>query len=86
MTGKYLSNRSWEKQQLYRLDNGMVVTVEWNQCYGEFVKRIDDPEGYWCASSGTDAMPERFHFLLDWQEVVVKSCDQKLIRPKFEKR
>ncbi len=52
MKGKRLA-KSWERQQFFRLDNGWEATVEWNQCYGEFVKALKSPDGkVWQASNG----------------------------------
>ncbi len=45
---------SWEKQDIYRLSNGWKATVEWNQCHGPFIKRLDSPDDsqMWLASNG----------------------------------
>lgn len=52
MKGKRLA-KSWEKQTFFLLDNGWEATVEWNQCYGEFVKALESPDGKrWQASNG----------------------------------
>jgi hypothetical protein len=84
MNGKRNNRLSWEKQTYFDLDNGVRVCVEYG-FYGEFIKSAEDKEGVWYANKGQDTLPERFKFLLEWNEVVVKSCNDKLIRPKFEK-
>ncbi len=52
-----INSRSWEKQSIFNLENGWVATVEYNPCYGEFVSRLDSPNGkMWHCSNGS---PER---------------------------
>jgi hypothetical protein len=84
MNGKYLS-KSWEKQQFYLLDNDVEVCVEWNQCYGDFIKAAFKNKIEWFACDGVKTLPEEFSFLLDWQEIVNETSETKLIRPKFNK-
>jgi hypothetical protein len=79
MTGRIIKRECWEKQHFFRLENGVKVCIEWNQHYGEFIKRLDDKDGYWVASNGLQTLPERFHFVLEWKD------EHNLIRPNFER-
>lgn len=48
------NKKSWEKQTLWKLENGWVATEEWNHFHGSFIKRLDSPEGkMWLASNGS---------------------------------
>jgi len=48
-----VSKASWEKQTIYILENGWVLTEEHNQCYGYFVKSLRSPQGkVWLACNG----------------------------------
>ncbi len=84
MKAKYNKRKSWEKQAVWNLDNGVQATVSFGH-YGEMVCRLDDKEGYWHCSSGIHTLPDRFAFVLPWQECVVQSAQQFIIRPMFEK-
>lgn len=84
MNGTCNHKESWEKQTIWNLDNGAKVTVEFG-AYGEMISRVDDAEGYWHCSDGIGTLPKRFEFVLPWQECVVKSCNDWIIRPMFNK-
>lgn len=86
MKAQFLSKQSWEKQQLYKLDNGCVVTVEFGH-YGESISRIEDNLGYWHCSDGWKTIPERFSFAKSWCEPYLSHSQDvfRLIRPRFEK-
>jgi hypothetical protein len=71
--------QSWEKQTFWKLNNGMTVIEEYNQCYGPFIKGIEDKDGAWHACDGRHTMEERFKFILEWD-------DGTLIRPNFQKK
>lgn len=73
---------SWEKQTIWRLGK-TKITEEWNQCYGQFIKRLDDKDGSWDASSGKP-LPERWAYMNAWREGG-DGPGQSLIRPNFEK-
>ena len=46
--------RSWEKQTLWKLENGWIATEEYSDHYGGFIKKLDSPDGkMWLASNGT---------------------------------
>jgi hypothetical protein len=88
MNGFWLKDRSWEKQQLFKLENGCIVTVESNiSIQKEFIKRIDDDQGYWVASSGKETLPERFNWIYQWEELVYPNNPSAgtWFVPKFEK-
>jgi len=79
------NSASWEKQTIWNLEDGTKLTEEWNQCYGPFVKRLDDEQGSWHASSGLP-LPERWAYMNAWREGGNGySGTHKLIRPNFEK-
>lgn len=95
MIGKFDKRQSWEKQQVFKLDNGWTATVEYSVHYGEMVSRLDSPKGeivshknatkgkaYWHCSDGLDDLPD---FAQSWREVVVMSAQTEIIRPRFEK-
>lgn len=83
MTGKYNKRQSWEKQTVYKLENGAKVTLEYNQHYGEYVSRIDLPNGdRWHCSNGNKDLPE---FAQGWVEVVHALSNLSLVRPKFDR-
>lgn len=53
MKGKYNREKSWEKQWVWDLENGWEATEEYG-CYGDFIKRLDSPDGkIWLCSNGT---------------------------------
>ena len=90
MIGTFNNQQSWEKQSVYVLDNGWTATLEYNSCYGEMISRLDAPKGqilasgkpYWHCSDGLKDLPD---FARPWLEVVVKSCNDQLVRPGFDK-
>ena len=73
MNGQYIPKESWEKQQVFLLDNGWKATIEFHQTYGEFIKRLDFPKGqafpngtsYWITSYGRSTLPK---FAKGWVE------------------
>ena len=91
MKGKYNTRQSWEKQSVYKLDNGWTATLEYNMSYGEFISRLDAPKGhllgngkpYWHCSDGLAHLPD---FAQGWREVVVKTAGDELVRAGFTKR
>lgn len=86
MNGKYLSRESWEKQKLFKLDNGCKVTIEYNSHYGEFVARIDDELGYWHCSDNLSKLPPRFAWALEWAVPIRENFpEEKWIVPKFNR-
>lgn len=86
MNGIFSSQKSSETQSVFTLENGCSVTIEYNQSYGEFVKRIDDKDGYWCASSGIAQLPGRFGWAMAWAVPKRKAYpDDKWIVPQFNK-
>lgn len=85
MKAKFNKRKSWEKQSYFKTKDGVEFCVEWSQHYGEYITSIEDKDGRWVACNGAETLPERFKKFLQWEEVVVKSCDSRLIRPKFEK-
>jgi hypothetical protein len=101
MIGKYNRRESWEKCSVYDLDNGWQAAIQHNQCYGEFVSRLSKDGKHWYASDGYDnpygtdpdpimqkvfkdhiALPE---FAKPWIEVINKTSEQTLVRPRFTK-
>ncbi len=101
MIAKYNRKESWEKCSVYDLENGWQAALQYNHCYGEFVSRLSNDGKSWHASDGYDnpyatssdpsiakvfadhiALPE---FARSWIEVVNKTADQTLVRPRFEK-
>lgn len=86
MNGKFCERNSWEKQKVFRLDNGCFVTLEYNSHYGEFISRIDDDKGYWHCSDGLEKLPERFCWILTWAESYNSNIpEKKLLIPKFNR-
>lgn len=83
MIGIFNRECSWELQSVWNLDNGAVITVEFNRTYGDMVSLIEFNGVRWHCSDGLAAIPE---FARDWIEVVVESADTRLARPKFEKK
>lgn len=84
LNGKHNKEESWEKQNVYDLDNGYRVTVEYNQHYGDMVSRIDAPDEtyYWHCSNGKDGLPE---FAREWIKPVAPGHWMTLVRPLFNK-
>lgn len=87
MKARLIKEATWEQQFYWLLENGVTVCVEHNQCYGDFIKSMEQitPNGVvkWYASSGF-VLPKEFDFAQEWREVVNKSDHSTLIRPKFQ--
>lgn len=94
MTGKYNRRQSWEKQQIYDLDNGWSATVEHSH-YGPMVSRLDSPAGevvsfkncpkgkpYWHCSDGFDDLPE---FARPWLKTIHQLTGTQIVTPGFTK-
>ncbi len=80
--GKYNSEKSWENQRVYNLDNGSEITTENSRFYGEMVTRIDLPNGeFWHSSDGLKGLPS---FAESWVEPISEGHWDKIVRPKFE--
>jgi hypothetical protein len=65
MNGTYMPYESWEKQSVWKLDNGWIATTGYSVHYGEFVQRFDIPTGkhtngktYWHCSDGIEHLPD----------------------------
>lgn len=81
--GKFDPKKSWEKQSVYNLENGVSVTAEYNQTYGVIVSKLEDHIGSWHCSEGLAALPERFNFALSWCEQYAPQIPDKVMRPRF---
>jgi len=91
MQGRFNRDESWEKQSVFLLDNGWMVTVE-NSYYGEIVARLDKDGKYWHCSNGientggisvnTVPLPE---FARSWVNGGDHCSSKNLVRPNFEK-
>jgi hypothetical protein len=92
--GKFDKRQSWEKQSVYKLDNGWTATLEYSH-YGEMVSRLDSPKGeivsyknapqgkaYWHCSDGHTDLPD---FARPWIKIVVPSAGTEIVCPGFEK-
>ena len=83
MIGVHDPERSWEKQNVWHLDNGWTAIVEYNQFYGELVSRLDGPQGQlWHCSDGMTGVPD---FAQPWIETLDMPAQLQLCRPNFEK-
>lgn len=85
ISGKYDHRRSWEKQQVWKLDNGFRATVEHSTHYGDMVVRLDFPDGgYWQCSGGDACLPG---FAFNWVEEIRndRGVIAKLVRPLFDR-
>lgn len=86
MNGKY-SQKSWEKQSVWNLDNGWRATVEYGY-YGDHVVRLDSPDRktYWHCSNGIKDLPDFAHEWLQGGEYPGTGPDlTKMVRVKFVK-
>jgi len=86
MKGKYLKKRSWERQSFYKLDNGYIVVIEYNQHYGDMVSSVRSGKNsnkvLWHCSNGSKNKP---NWLLSWEKPISKGHWQTLTRPCFDK-
>ena len=83
MQGKYLKDRSWEKQSFYKLDNGFIVRIEFNQFYGDMVAAVlEDDEIIWHCSDSHKTAPL---WIRNWTRVIHKKSNTKSIKPLFER-
>ena len=83
--GKRNGKKSWEKQTVYNLSNGCTAIIEWSPHYGDFLSRIDKPDGaYWHCSNGISGLPE---FAKHWIQEICNAHGviARLVRPNFKK-
>lgn len=86
MKAKFQPRESWEKQAVFKLESGHEITIEYNPCYGEFVKSIEKDGERWVACNGIRSLPASFQSFQAWIEPVSKhQPDQKWIVPKFDR-
>lgn len=85
-----MPRQSWEKQSVWKLENGWIATVEYNTIYGGMISRLEAPNGellatgkaYWHCSDGLSTLPD---FARLWVETVVQSSNTQLVRPRFDR-
>lgn len=83
MKAKFNSRLSWEKQSVYDLENGWRATIEWNQFYGSFVKRLDSPENrdhFWAASNGIE-LPAHPSCVPGWKYLALPEFARPWLEP-----
>lgn len=83
MNGKFDSKQSWEKQQVFKLENGYTAIVSWNNSYGELVTCLTHPKlGTWHACNGLAELPQFAHA---WLKCINPTCGCQIVQPKFER-
>ena len=82
MMGVYLKDRSWEKQRLYELENGYIITVE-TGAYGCMISNIQNKKGIilYHSSDGMEAAPD---WIKPWILPIADGHWQRVIRPCFD--
>jgi len=84
MIGKYNYKLSWEKSQVFDLDNGarVYIEVDTHHTYGDMISCIEFNNNVWHCHNGLKDLPK---FANDWKEKVTPNSSSTLVRPRFEK-
>jgi hypothetical protein len=92
LTAKILPS-SWEKCRHVRLSNGFKAHISYSQHYGDFISRIESPDGkIWQACDGYlsddngnwDKFPAELEFARAWVKPTSPGHWQTLMRPEFD--
>lgn len=96
MKFQYNPRLSWEKIQVYDLENGWQASVSYNVHYGEMVNKLQNKDGsFWHCSNGLDTVPASVagfvyvalpEFARPWIEELKNEHGvfARLVRPKFK--
>ena len=82
MNGKYNHRLSWEKIQVFDLDNGARVFVSWSHHYGDMISCIEFNNIIWHCHNGLKDLPK---FAEGWKKRVTPNSSQTIVQPKFKK-